>query len=130
MIHPVTGKTLSLTVHSATDEALDPNFLTNPPCHYIRLCYSVDPPISQDAFGVFDPTANDRLQVPVGCTDPYPDPELENAPTSSLAEPDDTLPSHIRTTFSARHYHPQKAITWHTAFNCKRYPDGVLPIIR
>ena len=130
MTHPVTGKTLQLTVHTSTAEALDPNFLTNPPCHYIRLCYSVDPPISQDIFGVFDPTANDRLQVPVGCTDPYPDPELENAPTSSLAEPDDTLPSHIRTTFSARHYHPQKAITWHTAFNCKRYPDGVLPIIR
>lgn len=128
--HPVSGKKLHLAIHSSTDEALDPNFLTNPPCYYTRLCYSVDPPMSQDAFDVFDPTPNDRLQAPVGCADPHPDPELENTPTATLAEVDEALPYHIRTAFSARHYRPQKVITWHTAFCCKRYPDGVLPIVR
>jgi hypothetical protein len=130
MIHPVTGNTLSLTVHSATAEALDPNFLTNPPCYYTRLCYCMDPPMSQEAFRVFDPVPNDPLQAPPGCAEPYPDSELENAPTAALAEPDDTLPSHIRSAFSARHYRPRNAVEWHTAFCCKRYPDGVLPIIR
>lgn len=128
--HPVSGKALDLFVHSSTLEALDPNFLINPPCYYTRLCYSMDPPMHHDAFSLYDPTPNDPLQTPLGCTDPHPDPELENAPTSTLTEVDDTLPSHIRTAFSARHYHPQNNITWRTVFRCKRYPDGVLPIIR
>lgn len=128
--HPVSGKALDLSVYSSTLEALDPNFLTNPPCYYTRLCYSMDPPMHHDAFTIYDPAPHDPLQTPPGCTDPHPDPELETAPTSTLAEADDTLPSHIRTAFSARHYHPQINVTWHTAFRCKRYPDGVLPIIR
>ncbi len=130
MTHPVSGKEMHLTIHSSADEALDPNFLTNPPCHYTRLCYSVDPPMSQDAFWIFDPIPNDRLLAPVGCADPHPDPDLENAPTAMLAEVNESLPTHIRTAFSSRHYHLQKGITWHTAFCCKRYPDGVLPIVR
>jgi hypothetical protein len=85
--------------------------------------------MSHDAFQLFDPTPNDRLQTPVGCADPHPDPDLENAPTALLVEPDESLPSHIRTALSARHYRPQNT-TWHTSFRCKRYPDGVLPIVR
>lgn len=130
MTHPVTGKGIRMTVHASADEALDPNFLTNPPCYYTRLCYSINPAMKKDAFQVFDPTPNDRLQTPVGCIGPHPDPALENAPTADLAESDNTLPAHIRTAFSARHYRPRKNIIWHTAFHCKRYPDGVLPIIR
>lgn len=129
MIHPATGKNIYLKVHSTTTEALDPNFLTNPPCYYTKLCYHVDPPMSHDAFQLFDPNPNDRLQTPVGCADPHPDPDLENAPTALLVEPDESLPSHIRTALSARHYRPQNT-TWHTSFRCKRYPDGVLPIVR
>lgn len=130
MTHPVTGKAIHLTVHTSTDEALDPNFLTNPPCYYKRLCYSIDPAMSKESFCIFDPTPNDRLRTPVGCADPHPDPELENAPTAELTEADLTLPAHIRIAYSARHYQPRKNIIWHTAFHCKRYPDGVLPIIR
>ena len=130
LTHPVKETPLLLSIDSLDAEALDPNFLTNPPCHYMRLCYHTDPPMGTDTFQIFDPTPNDRLQPPVGCTDPIDDPELENAPTASMVETADSQPSHIRTAFSARHYHPQKAVKWHTVFCCKRYPDAVLPIVR
>ena len=130
LTHPVTGNTHTLTIHSCTDEGLDPNFLINPPCFYTRLCYSLSPALSTDAFMIFDPLPNDRLRTPLGDTSPYPDEDYENAPTAQLVEADETLPAHVRTVFSARHYDPRRNIRWQTRFCCKLQPDAVLPIIR
>lgn len=130
LTHPVTGKVHTFSVHSCSDEGLDPNFLINPPCFYSRLCYSLSPALSTEAFQIFDSLPNDRLRTPIGSTSPYPDEAYENAPTTELVEQDETLPAHIRTAFSSRHYEPKPHVHWQTRFCCKLAPDTVLPIIR
>lgn len=52
--HPATGTEHTFTVVSETKEALAPNFLTNHPCCYTKLIYSLVPAISVDAFQVVD----------------------------------------------------------------------------
>jgi hypothetical protein len=128
--HPVTGENYILTVDSCTAEGLDPNFLTNPPCFYTRLCYHLTPALAEDTFWMSDHVPNDPLLPPVGVTAPCPDPELENAPTAELAEIDENLPSHIRTVFSSRHYRQTPQVQWQTWFRCTLASPAVLPIIR
>lgn len=53
-IDPSTGRLHSLTVISLTREALDPNFLSDHPCCYTRLNFSLDPPISRELFSIVD----------------------------------------------------------------------------
>lgn len=130
LTHPVTGNIHTFTVHTYANEGLDPNFLINPPCFYSRLCYSLSPALSTETFQIFDSLPNDRLRTPIGSASPYPDEDYENAPTADLVEPDETLPAHIRTVFSSRHYEPKPHVHWHTRFCCKLAPDAVLPIIR
>lgn len=128
--HPVTCEPYTFTVHSCTREGLDPNFLTNPPCFYTRLCYYLTPALGEDVFQIFDSLPNDCLLPPPGTSTPCPDPELENAPTAELAEIDENLPTHIRTAFSARHYKEASKVNWMTRFRCVPASSAVLPIIR
>lgn len=128
--HPITGEAYTLTVHSCTQEGLDPNFLTNPPCFYTRLCYDMTPALGEDVFQIFDSQPNDPLLPPPGASAPYPDPELENAPTAELVEIDEGLPTHIRTAFSARHYKETPKVNWMTRFRYTPGSSAVLPIVR
>lgn len=128
--HPVTRKPYTLTIHSCTQEGLDPNFLTNPPCFYTRMCYYLTPALGEDVFQIFDSVPNDRLLPPPGASVPYPDPELEDAPTAKLAEIDETLPTHIRTAFSARHYKERTKVQWLTRFRYTPAAAAVLSVIR
>ena len=130
ILHPVTGKNHNFSVYSYEIEGLDPNFLTNPPCFYTRLCYDLTPALGEDVFRIFDSVPNDRLIPPIGTVAPVSDPDLENVPTAKLAELDENLPAHIRTVFSSRHYKETHRVEWLTQFRCTLASPAVLPIIR
>lgn len=127
--HPITAEHFDLTIHSCTQEGLDPNFLTNPPCFYTRICYYLTPALGEDVFQIIDSVSNDPLRPAPGTTTPHPDPALENAPTAELVEIDEDLPTHIRTAFSARHYKEISKTNWLTRFHFRAAPAAVLTIV-
>lgn len=57
--HPGTGLEHSFTALALNDEALNPNFLTNHPCHFTRLTYALEPSISPDNFQIADTDPGD-----------------------------------------------------------------------
>lgn len=75
--HPETNIKHTLTVVSQVREALDPNFLSNHPCCYTRLHYTLTPPIHRNLFQVVDSDLGDpwdgseqelRRSIPKGKT--------------------------------------------------------------
>lgn len=113
--HPVTGKTHTLTVTSQTREALDPNFLSNHPCCYTRLSFSLEPHIDKELFKVVD------------CDPGDPHPENPNGPTAVFLT--EKTPSVGHYAISSLRYTPADQITWRMVFRQKDRPDITVPLL-
>lgn len=114
-IHPVTGQVHTLTVISQTREALDPNFLSDHPCCYTRLTFSLEPQLSRDMFSIVDHDPGD----------PFP-----NGPnTYASAFLTGKIPSAGHFAVSSLRYTPADLITWRMIFRQKLRQDLSVPIL-
>lgn len=105
--HPASGQMHTLKVVSLTREALDPNFLSNHPCCYTRLVYTLDPAISGDCFSIVDCDAGDQAAT--------------NSPAASLLT--GKIPSAGQFAVSSLRYTPADSITWRMIFRHKTRQD-------
>lgn len=107
-IHPVSGQTHTLTVRAQVREALDPNFLSNHPCCYTRLMFSVEPSISKDQFYLVDCDRGDDNGGDMPVNQHF---SSEHCATSSLR------------------YTPAEQITWRMVFRRKVMQDVSVPLL-
>ena len=109
--HPVTGESHTMTVISQIRESLNTNYMSNDPCCYTRLSFSVEPPINRELLSVVD---------------------CDNAEGSVNL---DTLRSSGKLSGSGHHavsslrYTPAEQITWRMVFKLKTRPDVNVPIL-
>ena len=109
--HPVTGENHTMTVISQIRESLNTNYMSNDPCCYTRLSFSVEPPINRELLSVVD---------------------CDNAEGSVNL---DTLRSSGKLSGSGHHavsslrYTPAEQITWRMVFRLKTRPDVNVPIL-
>lgn len=113
--HPVTGQTHTLSVTAQTREALDPNFLSNHPCCYTRLSFSLEPQIGKEWFRVVDCDPGD----------PYPD--QQNVPSPVFLTEKTPSAGHIAV--SSLRYAPAEQITWRMIFRQKLRPDVTISLL-
>lgn len=113
--HPATGKLHRLRVIAQTREALDPNFLSNHPCCYTRLTFSLEPQISRDLFSVVD-------------CDPG-DPWQGNADDPAAMFFTGKTPSAGHFALSSLRYTPAEQITWRMIFRQKLRQDVTIPLL-
>ena len=106
--HPATGTKHILTVISQTQEALNPNFLTNHPCCYNRLVYTLEPAIGGDGFRVVDQDPGD----------PW-----ENVSEDPLETVGNTGKAPGRVAISSLRHTPTDRTTWRMLLRCKPRPD-------
>lgn len=113
--HPVTGQIHTMTITAQTREALDPNFLSNHPCCYTRLTFSVEPRIDKEWFKVVDCDAGD------------PHPDNPSGPTAIFLT--EKIPSVGHQATSSLRYKPASQITWRMVFRRKDRPDITIPLL-
>ena len=113
--HPVSGNLHSLTVISQTREALDPNFLSNHPCCYTRLSFSLEPQISRELFSVVDCDPGDGWNGP------------KDGPTAVFLT--GKVPSVGHCAFSSLRYTPADQIIWRMVFMQKTRQDVTVPLL-
>ncbi len=114
--NPSDGREHRLTVIAQIREALDPNFLSNRPCCYTRLAYSLDPPIDKERFSIVDCDPGDPFEQP------------SDEPSQSMLVGKIPSAGHIAVS-SLRHI-PADAISWRMVFRQKLRQDisvSVLP---
>lgn len=109
--HPVTGIEHTLTVIAQTREALNPNFLSNDPCCYTRLSYTVDPAINRDLISIVDCDPGDA------------------AAGSSATRLSGKIPGAGHCALSSLRYTPAEQITWRMIFKQKIRPDVTVPLL-
>jgi len=114
-VHPATGLEHTFTAVSLTNEALNPNFLTNHPCFYSRLTYTLEPSISPENFRVVD-------RVPGDYWDGYQD-----EPAAVIYA--DRKPDPGRYALSSLHYEPQTQVRWQMIFRRKLHKDIQLKLL-
>lgn len=114
-VHPVTNEEHTLTVISQVREALDPNFLSNHPCCYTRLNFSVEPRISPDWFRVVDCDPGDQING--------------NADTPNAVQHFGKIPSAGHCAVSSVRYTPAEQITWRMVFRQKIRQDVSVPLL-
>ena len=113
--HPFTGKTHTLTVTAKTREALDPNFLSNHPCCYTRLTFSLEPQIDKEWFRVVD------------CDPGDPNPDQSDGPTTVFLT--EKTPSVGHSAMSSLRYTPTEQITWRMVFRQKDRPNITVALL-
>lgn len=113
--HPVTGLEHTFTALSITNEALNPNFLTNHPCCYTRLNYTLEPAISAENFRVVDQNPGDYWEG------------YQDDPATIIYA--DKKPAPGRYALSSLHYEPQKEIHWQMIFRRKLHKDMQLKLL-
>ena len=106
--HPASGAEHTFTVLSETKEALNPNFLTNHPCCYTKLVYSLEPAISNDAFRVVDRDPGDPWEG---------DPDT----LKEMMDPGKKAPGRIA--YSCLRYEPAEQTGWRMIFRQKLRQD-------
>lgn len=114
-VSPATGQAHTLTVTAQTREALDPNFLSNHPCCYTRLTFSLEPPISRELFSIVDCDAGDPFKT---------SPE---APTTAFLT--GKIPSAGHFAVSSLRHTPADTITWRMIFRQKLRQDVTVSIL-
>ena len=107
--HPETNIKHTLTVVSQVREALDPNFLSNHPCCYTRLHYTLTPPIHRNLFRVVD----------CDLGDPWNGSEQE----LQQSIPVEKVPAPGHCAISSLRYTPAKQIHWQMLFTQKNRDD-------
>lgn len=113
--HPVSGKIHCLTVMAQTREALDPNFLSNHPCCYTRLSFSLEPQISRELFSVVDCDPGDDWYGP------------KDGPTAVFLT--GKIPTAGHCAMSSLRYTPADQITWRMVFRQKTRQDVTIPLL-
>ena len=113
--HPATEDEHELTVLSLTREALDPNFLSNHPCCYTRLIFSLEPPISKEWFSVVDCDPGDSWQG-----------RRDGPSTAALT---DKIPDNGHCAVSSLRYTPAEQITWRMIFRQKLREDILIRLL-
>jgi hypothetical protein len=114
-IHPSTGLEHIFTAVSLTQEALNPNFLTNHPCFYSRLTYTLEPSISPENFRVVDRDAGDYWE------------DYQEDPAAVVYA--DRKPDPGRYALSSLHYEPKDKVHWQIIFRRKLHPDVQLKLL-
>lgn len=114
-IDPFTGRVHSLTTISLTREALDPNFLSDHPCCYTRLAFSLDPAIPKEQFYLTD------------CDPGDPFPMDPNAPEAMFLP--GKIPAAGHTAISSLRYTPAQSITWRMIFCRKPRQDTTVRLL-
>ena len=113
--HPATGLEHIFTAVSVTDEALNPNFLSNHPCFYNRLIYTLEPSISQENFRVVDRTPSDFWE------------DYQDEPAAVIYADKKADPG--RYALSSLHYEPQGQVRWQMIFRRKLHSDLELKLL-
>ena len=114
-IHPSTGLEHIFTAVALTHEALNPNFLTNHPCFYSRLTYTLEPSISPENFRVVDRDAGDYWE------------DYQEDPAAVIYA--DRKPDPGRYALSSLHYEPQDKVHWQIIFRRKLHKDLELKLL-
>ena len=113
--HPVTGLEHIFTAVSISPEALNPNFLTNHPCFYSRLTYTLEPSISPENFRLVDRDPGDDWEG------------YQDDPAAVIYA--DKKPDPGRYALSALHYEPRNEIRWQMIFRRKLHKDVQLKLM-
>jgi hypothetical protein len=113
--HPSTGLEHIFTVLSVNKEALNPNFLTNHPCFYTRLTYTLEPSISPENFRIVDQKPSDFWE------------DYQDDPAAVIYA--DKKPDPGRYALSSLHYEPQDLVRWRMIFRRKIYKDLQLQLL-
>lgn len=108
--HPITGDEHSLRVLSQTREALNPNYLSNDPCCYTRLSFTVDPSIDRELLSVVDCDPGD-------------------ASGNAAHRLSGKIPGAGHCALSSLRYTPAEQITWRMIFKQKIRPDITVPLL-
>lgn len=112
---PSTGQVHTLKVLSQTRESLDPNFLSNHPCCYTRLNFTLDPPISPEEFQIVDCDPGD----------PFPG----SRQAAAAAFPAGKIPPVGHFAVSSLRHVPARNILWRMVFRQKLRQDLSVPLL-
>lgn len=113
--HPSTGLDHIFTAVSLTQEALNPNFLTNHPCFYSRLVYTLEPSISPENFRIVDREPSDYWE------------DYQDEPAAVIYA--DRKPDSGRYALSSLHYEPQSNVHWQILIRRKLHNDLKLKLL-
>ena len=114
-IHPGTGLEHNFTVMDLSREALNPNFLTNHPCFYTKLTYSLEPSISPGNFRIVDRDPGDPWEG------------YQDEPAAVIFK--DRKPDPGRYALSSLHYEPKEQVRWQMIFRRKLHKDVQLKLL-
>ena len=109
--NPVTGENHTMTILSQTRESLNHNYMSNDPCCYTRLNFTVDPPINRELLSVVD------------CD------EAEGAVNLNALRSSGKLSGAGHNGVSSLRYTPAEQITWRMIFKLKTRPDMSIPLL-
>ena len=107
--NPSTGLEHIFTAVSLTHEALNPNFLTNHPCFYSRLVYTLEPSISPENFRIVDLNPSDYWE------------DYQDDPAAVIYA--DRKPDPGRYALSSLYYEPQNYAHWQIVFRRKLHQN-------
>ena len=113
--HPSTGFDHIFTAVSLTQEALNPNFLSNHPCFYSRLVYTLEPSISPENFRIVDREPSDYWE------------DYQDEPAAVIYA--DQKPDPGRYALSSLHYEPQNNVHWQILIRRKLHNDLELKLV-
>lgn len=113
--HPGTGLEHTFTAVSVSQEALNPNFLTNHPCFYTRLTYTLEPSISPENFRVVDRDPSDYWEG------------YQDDPAAVIYA--DKKPAPGRYALSSLHHEPLNDVHWQMIFRRKLQKDVQLKLL-
>lgn len=114
-VHPGTGLEHIFTVVEQSQEALNPNFLTNHPCYYTKLIYTLEPSISPENFRIVDQEPGDPWEG------------YQDEPAAVIFR--DRKPDPGRYALSSLHYEPREQVRWQMVFRRKLHADVQLKLL-
>lgn len=114
-INPCTGMEHRFTALELSNEALNPNFLTNHPCFYKKLTYALEPSISPENFRVVDREPGDPWEG------------YQDDPAAVIYA--NRKPAPGRYALSSLHYEPREQVLWQMIFRKKIGQDIHFPLI-
>lgn len=113
--HPGSGLEHSFTALGVSQEALNPNFLTNHPCYYTKLTYALEPSISPENFRIVDQEPGDPWEG------------YQDEPAAVIFK--DRKPDPGRYALSSLHYEPRDQVRWQMIFRRKLHKDIQLKLL-
>lgn len=124
--HPVTGAAHTLSVKAYSREALDPNFLYDPPCYYTLMSYSLSPELEARSFAVQDTAENDPLRQPRSAS---PVEAVIGSADGPAAVFFPVPKGKHHTVVSSLHYKPVDKVVWQMVFREKVAQDETVLLL-